>query len=312
MSYRVLAATALCLAVSGAFAQDEVRVSGQVEKHFVYGTLADEYRLADRYTRSLIDVEKGPWSLRAAYWSYPFCDFHEVDDTKLSYQGNGWSATIGRFRLPASPSNWYDQWTTGFNMLPMIEMGAMAGRQPYMRTIVGIKAEGQSGPHGWSVSLTDAAQLQDRLLPEKLDRASLRYTYFDGSTVYGVYGLFDTEDFGAEEQILGADFRWTAPGWTVRGHGLTHTSDIDKTRGYYVEAVHRPQGWSHVSLVGRWDEYWNEAVGASTKLESWLVGAKARLPDEWFVGLNYRGGPDRADLPLLGGWSIDLGKTFRF
>ncbi len=274
--------------------------------------LGDEHKTRDRYSRWQGDLTWGNWNLRATYWYYPFCDWEEIDETTISYEEGPLRFRYGRFLLPVGQTTWDESWYSGFVFLPLNEFNAYGGWLRRERTGIGADASFTFGNQSLQASLTSRDHEQDRLAASRLDRASLRYTWYDDGLTLGASAFADTGSLGTQEQMLILDARYSVPNWIFRGEVLGYLSDSQKTTSFYLDAYYRPAGWSDVTFVSRFERRQNETSGGQEDLEQWILGAKARLPwDVQFV-VNYAGGPDLNRVHLGGGWSFSLMKTLRF
>ncbi len=304
--------TALLLA-GMAMAQDEqpVRLSGSFEEFFASAGWGDVYKSRDRFFRLSLNAEFGKWSATASYWDYPYCYWYEIDETNLKYEDNGFSAKIGRFRLPIGLSDWYDQWYSGFVQLPLVEYYFYGASQPLERTNTGIEAEQTLGAHRVQLAITDAEPLYNRVFAKRLDRLSGRYSYYDNGLTVGISGFVDSPGRGSNGTFTALDARYTIPNWILKGEQVWYRGTNQREDGYFVELSHRLKGLTNVTLVGRYEQIRIQEP-AEKRMEAWTIGSRIRLPWEITVQANYTGGPDMNRVFFGGGWALGLYKDFRF
>lgn len=297
-------------------AQDppKITIKGSVEQIMTNGRFGGSEKTRDRLTKPTLIVESGNWALRGSYLYYPFCMWYETDETHLSYESNNFTWKFGRFITPVGQANWDTEWYSGFTFVPMIDLQFYHGFNFRERTTPGTSVEYVSGPYNFAASLSDPHTIPDRLLPHKLDRASLRTTWYHDGLQIGASGLFDTETFGSGEQMLSVDARFTIPNFQIRGEYLTYQSQTEHDKGFVVEASYRPPTSTDVTFVGRFEGIAGSPGSAPAKsnLETWTLGGKFRLPWDTRFLLNYTGGPDMNRVFLGGAWTFGLTKTLRF
>jgi hypothetical protein len=303
---------AACLA-SLALAQgpEKPEFSGIIEQFFASGGFGDSHKTRDRFTRILGKVEWGKWEAKASFWYYPYCFWHERDETTIAYTEGNTRMRVGRFILPIGQATWDDQWYSGLVYIPHIQFANYQGRKILERTSVGAEIEHQMGPHQVKLALTSPRAEVNHILPSKWTRGTVRLsTYRDGVT-YGVSAFADTESFGDDERLLAADIRLTRPQWVLRGEIIDYRSPGQKRSGYYIDLYVRPKGWTTVTFVGRYEVLRTKTASFSRR-ELWTAGAKFRLPEDIFFLANYTGGPDMNRIFLGGNWAFGLSKAVRF
>lgn len=292
-------------------AQDKVQLSGSVEQFFVSAGYGELHKTRDRFTRLMGIATSGKWELRGSHWYAPVYFWYEVDETNLSYSDKDLRWRIGRFLLPVGQTNWDDQWYSGIVFWPLIESKTYGDQRLLARTVVGTDVEKSWGNHTLRVSASSSKPEVNRLLPSRLDRASVRWSYYQNGVIVGLSTYFDTKTGGNDERMVVADARWTLPQWTLRAEALDYKSDTAKVQGFFVDLYHRPKSWTDVTFVGRFEGRRSEAQSVSN-MQAWTVGAKAHLPLDFTFIVNYTGGPDMNKIFLGGGWSLGLSKTLRF
>lgn len=311
---RVLLGLGLAIPAISAVAQSDHKLhfGGSFEEFFATAGFGDITKSRDRWSMLTLNATMGKWRAQASYWYYPFCTWYELDDSGVTFEDGTFRAQIGRFRLPVGQSDWYDQWYEGFVNLPIIEYTRYDNAQPLERTSVGIEAEQTFGPHTLKAAATSAEPEYNRLTPDRLDRLSGRWSYYQDSFILGVSGFVDTARHeGYQAQMMSADARWTAPNWIIRGQEVWYDSDNQKQDGWFVDVSHRPKGWTDVTLVGRYEQV-NVQKPFAANFQAWTLGARLRLPYEITAQANYTGGPDMNAIFFGGGWSLGLYKMFSF
>lgn len=293
-------------------AQDKVKVGGMIEQFFVSGGFGDEHRTRDRFTRFILDVEHGAWALRGSYWYYPFAGWYDLDETTVSYSDGPWRLRYGRFLVPMGQNQWDDQWYSGIIFIPLNDFNAYNGWLKRERTSIGADANYVFGNQSVNLAVTSRDLEQNHLAPDRLNQATLRYTWYRDGLTLGAAAVADTGSFGGDEQMLVADFRYTMPQWVFRGEVLSYLSDGQNTSSYFLDAYYRPKGWEDLTFVSRYENRKNTYPTSGENLEQWVLGAKYRLPFDAYFYVNYAGGPDMNNVFVGGGWSLKLTKTFRF
>jgi hypothetical protein len=311
---------AACAAVS---AQD-IRVSGSIEQAFVSAERSGERQTADRYTRSQIALESGAWTLKGAWWAYPFCRYHELDETGISFAGENWSLMAGRGRLPIGQHTWDDQWYSPFIFLSRLEFEPYGGGRRLSHTSAGIFFDAWLGPDQFQAALTGDEIESTSLLPSRLNRAAVRWQrYFDPFMV-GVSAFVDPGALGDRQTLLSADIRWTAPNWSARAVYAAHRDDgvatadyygvpvasPERQEGFFIDVTHRPEGWRDMTLALRYDRIRWPVSGRSS--EVWIAAARLRMPHDFEVMANFSFGPDHDRQPLGNGLSLQVVKQLRF
>ena len=285
--------------------------SGSIQTAFVSGTLKGKLKNGERFYRTHVSASKGNWTAKASYWNYVFCDWHELDETNIQYSTDQYTATIGRFLMPVGQANWDDQWYSSFVFVPLIEGHVYGGRKVLERTSTGAQFDLIAGANNYNLSLTNSDPQVNQPIASRLDRTSFRWKTYKSGVQFGLSALADSATLGKKEQLLVADIRYTVPHLIVRGELLGYQSPTQRNSGFFVDANFRPRNWQDLTLSLRFEQL-SSHLPTETKQEAWTLAAKARLPFESTLLINYTGGPDMGRLTLGGGWSFGLNKTFRF
>jgi hypothetical protein len=307
----VLAGTVAASAIARPVPVDDVTFSGLIEQFTINGRFGKSLKTRDRFTRIAIAAETGKWEFKGTYWYYPFWGWYDLDETHISYREDNFSWRIGRFMPAIGLTDWEDQWYSGFNFLPLTQMSTFSGRKLGYRTVPGTEFSYQYGNEQIKASLTSSQMEQGRFLASRFDRASLRYTWYQNGLTLGASGLMDLSNHGSTEQMLAADARYTTGHWIFRGEYRTYLSPTRKVQGGYVDGTFRFPGAANFTLVGRAEVFRSQGTPKSSVI-GYTLGAKARLPFDFVIYLNYSFGPDMNRIFLGQGWSIALNRSFRF
>jgi hypothetical protein len=299
------------MGLSGLCYGQEINLTGSFQQALVSGRLGQQLKSGERFNRSLVNAESGNWAAKASFWNYVFCKWNELDETTLSYSDPKFRARIGRFILPVGQSNWDDQWYSNFVFIPMVESQRYGDHKFLQRTSTGADIDFGSGANSFRLALTSSRAQVNQLMPDKIDRASLRWNHSLKNTIFGLSTYTDTNFKGDEEQMHIADIRWTVPHWIVRGEGLHYQSAVQKFSGYFLDISHRPANWEDVTFALRFERM-SSLRGTRSDIRSWALAAKTRLPWDMTLLVNYMGGPDMNRIGIGGGWAFGLNKTFQF
>lgn len=286
--------------------------SGEIEQFFVSGGFGDSPKTRDRFTRFTGTADWGNLQVRASRWYYPFCNWFDLDESFLAYDAQSFKVTAGRFIIPFGQAEWSDQWYSGIVFLPLIEFMTYDNVRFLERTSSGVKLESNLGAHSLKMSFTNSDPQYQKMMPERLDRAALRWTYFNKGFTFGASYFGDAKNIGRDVQMVSADVRWSAPQWIVRAEALAYQSQLSKADGFYIDLYHRPKGWSDVTFVSRFERMHMKSELSQYTLETTTLGAKVRLPLDFSGSANYTLGPDMNRVFLGGNWSFQLSRSFRF
>lgn len=291
--------------------EPKLHISGSFEQFMVSGNILFHPTTRDRFSRGLIAAESGNWKLQVSHWYYPAAKWYDLDETTLTYQANDLRLRVGRLLTPLAQSNWDDEWYTGFVFIPFLEFSGYGGYGLLERTSAGADAAYVRGNNTLKVALVGSDPVTGKPFPKAFDRAVFKWQTTINNLILGFSTLVDTASTGKEQQIQAFDYRWTVPQWTVRGTVIGGSSPTEFRQGMYTDVYHRPKGWSDVTLVYRF-EHMITNTGVNAHQEIQTVGAKIRLPFATNLNVNYTYGPDMSNVPLGGGVSLALYKTFKF
>lgn len=290
----------------------DVHLRGEFEQFFSSSGFGDSIKSRDRFSRLSLAATSGKWELFGSYWYYPHCLWYEMDESGLTYREGDFQATIGRIRVPVGNSTWYDDWYTGFVLVPLAHYTRYQDRYLLERTSVGMEAEDTFGPNTFKLAVTSADSEVNHLIPEKLDRLSGGWWWYGDGLTLGASGYFDTAEWGKQEQLLAADFRYTLPHFTFRGERIWYRGHDQNQDAWFVEASHRPAGWTDLTLVGRFEAANGKQAGNGYHLQSWTLGARLRLPYNVTAQANYTGGPDMNRIFFGGNWALGIYTVIQF
>lgn len=288
--------------------QDEVRLSGSFEQFFVSGKFFGDRVTRQRLTRTRVEANHGNFGLVGTYWQYPSCGFDDLDETHFNFQSRNFSAKAGKFLPPIGQTNWDDQWYSGFVFLPLVETATYGSGKILFRTVAGVQADVPSSAGTFQFSAFNSDQDARTINMSKLDRFTVRGQTTFKNAIFGVTRLSSPTSAGQGAQAWVTDIRWSVPQWIVKGEYMDYRQAGSDVRGFFFDAFHRPKGWSDVTLMSRVERL-RDKTGQTS---AWTVGAKIRLPEEFFFNANYTAGPNQNSLMLGGGWSLGLFKIVNF
>ncbi len=290
---------------------EEPKVSGFIEQLTINGRFGAQIKTRDRFTRYGAIVEFGKWELKGSSWVYGFCGWTDLDESHIAFKDEKFSWKLGRFIPAIGQANWDDQWYSGFNFLPLTQSSNYAGRKLSERTSAGTEVAYDIGSHSIKASLTSSNFDANKFFPTNLDRANVRWTWFKDGLILGASAFMDVSKLGKNEQMLATDARLTFGHWIFRAEYRNYLSPTRKAQGFYVDGTYRFPGAANLSLVARAEAMKSQGIPTGSVI-GWTVGAKARLPFDFLLFVNYSFGPDMNRIFLGQGWSLALNRTFRF
>lgn len=304
--------TMTCLLLGAASnSRAQGRFSGELETFFSAMKFKGPFIGRERGTRLLGVYDTGAWSFQLSYFLYPLCEYREIGESGVTYRAGSLAIRAGRFLPAIGQSEWYQQWHSGFIIVPQIEYTTFDGVPNRTRPVNGIDADYVFGKFRAQAGVHCKDLEEERLLASNLEQSFVRLQGYEGNVVAGVSYWADTKTFGSNRRNVTLDVRWTIPNLNLRGEYSWNHSATNKVHGGFIEAHYRLPGSEDVTLLGR-QEFVTAKPGRTTGTLISVVGVKYRLPFDVFLAANYTFGPDMNRLFRGGGWSFLVYRSYRF
>jgi hypothetical protein len=231
---------------------------------------------------------------------------------------------LGRIRPSFGLSNWSDFYYTPFIGLPMIRsysVNVVPGVSLF-QLARGAEIAGSKGAFQYQASAVDSSDDDWHVLPGQTDTGVARFQFSQGRFILGMSGFDKVADnYGPAEQIVGIDYRYTAPRLQIRGELIRGTSTSGAS-GYYVDLFYRPPKLSRTQVGFRaqgidapaGSGYWDGSFWAASSGNGHVYSFAARqfLSPNFTLSVNYGTGSNIQTAQGLLGWSVQLQSIFRF
>jgi hypothetical protein len=212
-----------------------------------------------------------------------------IDESYVGYRSAGTRVRLGRFFVPIGIHSRSELYYSGFVNYPFVKYYPFRGFQLY-RSDQGIALAGGSSRLSYEVSVLGADGSSGLLGLEDPQDITLRLQGYSGRLILGLNGYAGTTRVplpggGAEGRavrLAGLDWRYSTPGWIVRGEWWTGQSGGRALDGGYLDLIYHPAIWPAWTFVFRGDlAYWALTFHAVT-LGTRFVPARG-----WAVQVNW-------------------------
>jgi hypothetical protein len=212
-----------------------------------------------------------------------------LDESYIDYRTAGTRLRLGRFFLPVGIHTRSELYYTGFVQLPFVKYWPFNGFVAF-RSEQGLSLAGGSSRFGYELGLLGGDGSQAALGLDGPQDVSLRLQAYTGRLILGANGYAGTTRAfvpgGGRRRraarLAGLDWRYSTPGWIVRGEWWTGRSGGRALDGGYLDLLYHPDALPAWTFVLR-----GEVVHFVRTARLGTLGAKYVAAPGWAIHLNW-------------------------
>jgi hypothetical protein len=212
-----------------------------------------------------------------------------VDESYVEYGSGETRLRLGRFFLPVGIQTRSELYYTGFVQIPFVKYYPINGYSPF-RSEQGITVAGGSPRFRYEAGLLGGDGAPGLLGLHDPQDATLRLQGYSGRLVLGVNGYAGTtrtptpggDASDRAVRLAGLDWRYSTPGWIVRGEWWTGRTAGRALDGGYVDLLYHPTALPAWTFVLRGEVvHWRHTFHRVT------IGARYIPAPGWALHLNW-------------------------
>lgn len=212
-----------------------------------------------------------------------------VSESYAEYRSRGTRLRLGRLFLPIGIHSRSELYYTGFVELPFVKYWPFNGFVAF-RSEQGVTLSGGSPCWRYELGLLGGDGSEAILGLDDPKDVTLRVQSYRGGWIVGINGYTGTARARAAggdverraARLAGLDWRYSAPGWIVRGEWWTGRLGGGALDGGYLDLLYHPAGLPAWTFVLRGEAvHWRGAYRLGT------VGAKFVPAPGWGIHLNW-------------------------